>query len=99
MGERIANHRCQVCRHPERWRVELLRAGGASLDALADKFSLDRDAIWRHWTKHVSPEMKASYGCEWPHLYDLEDPECEHTKPWEFFLHRTLVRSLEAIAV
>ena len=33
MGERIANHRCQVCRHPERWRAKLLRAGGASLDA------------------------------------------------------------------
>lgn len=55
--------RCQVCRHDERWRIELLRAGGASLDALADKFSVDRDAIWRHWTNHVSPEMKASYLC------------------------------------
>lgn len=63
MGERIANHRCQVCRHPERWRVELLRAGGASLDALADKFGLDRDAIWRHWSKHVPDETKATYLC------------------------------------
>jgi hypothetical protein len=50
------NHRCQVCKHQDRWRIELLRAGGASLDSLATKFSVDRDAIWRHWQKHASAE-------------------------------------------
>ena len=64
-------NRCQVCRHAERWRVELLRAGGASLDALAAKFSLDRDAIWRHWQKHVSTEMKAGYLAGPVQLQDL----------------------------
>jgi hypothetical protein len=52
---------CKVCRHEERWRIELLRAGGASLDSLAKKFNVDRDAIWRHWNRHVSAEMKAGY--------------------------------------
>jgi hypothetical protein len=66
-------HRCQVCRHPERWRVELLRAGGASLDSLAEKFSLERDAIWRHWTNHVSQEMKASYLCGPAQLAELAE--------------------------
>jgi hypothetical protein len=60
-GNRTNHRLCQVCRHPDRWRVELLRAGGASLDSLAVKFSLDRDAIWRHWQKHVTVEMKAGY--------------------------------------
>jgi hypothetical protein len=55
------NSRCQVCRHPERWRIELLRAGGASIDALAAKFTVDRDAIWRHWHKHVTDELKATF--------------------------------------
>jgi hypothetical protein len=55
--------RCQVCRHDERWRIELLRAGGASVDSLGQKFNLDRDAIWRHWTHHVSDETKASFLC------------------------------------
>jgi hypothetical protein len=58
---KINSARCQVCRHDERWRIELLRAGGASLDALAEKFKVDRDAIWRHWNRHVSAEMKAGY--------------------------------------
>jgi hypothetical protein len=53
--------RCQVCRHDERWRIELLRAGGASLDSLAAKFNVPRDAIYRHWHAHVSAEMKAGY--------------------------------------
>ncbi|NVN88598.1 MAG: hypothetical protein HXX15_21170 [Rhodopseudomonas sp.] len=67
------NHsqRCQVCRHPERWRVELLKAGGASLDSLAEKFALERDAIHRHWHNHVSPEMKASYLCGPAQLAEL----------------------------
>jgi hypothetical protein len=54
---------CQVCEHEERWRLELLRASGASLDSLATKFSVHRDAIWRHWTKHVRDEAKATYLC------------------------------------
>jgi hypothetical protein len=65
------NHRCQVCKHPDRWRLELLRAGGASLDSLAKKFGVDRDAIWRHWNKHVSSEMKAGYLAGPVQLQDL----------------------------
>jgi hypothetical protein len=38
-GSRFATARQKmVVPHPERWRVELLRAGGASLDSLAEKF-------------------------------------------------------------
>lgn len=53
--------RCQVCAHPEKWRIELLKAGGASFDSLAEKFSIERTAIFRHWQRHVTPEAKASY--------------------------------------
>jgi hypothetical protein len=31
------------------------------LEALAKKFDLDKDSIWRHWRNHVSAEMKAAY--------------------------------------
>jgi len=41
--------------------MELLRAGGASLDSLAEKFGVSRDAIHRHWTRHVTADAKASY--------------------------------------
>jgi hypothetical protein len=58
---RKLTRRCQVCRHEHRWRIELLRAAGASLDSLAAKFGVERDAIWRHWTNHVSAEAKATY--------------------------------------
>ena len=52
---------CAVCRHPEKWRIELLRAGGAGIDALAAKFGVTRDCVYRHWQLHVSAEMKAGY--------------------------------------
>jgi hypothetical protein len=47
--------RCQICRHAERTRIELMRASGVSLDAIASKFSVGRDAVNRHWHGHVSP--------------------------------------------
>jgi hypothetical protein len=60
MARKIST-RCQVCKLDDRWRLELLRAGGASLDSLAAKFGVERDAIWRHWQHHVTAEMKAGY--------------------------------------
>ena len=72
-ASRLHSNRCQVCRHPERWRIELLQASGASLDRLADKFDLQRDAIHRHWHKHVSTEMKASYLCGPSQLAELAE--------------------------
>ena len=39
----------------------MLRAGGASLDSLAEKFSCSRDSIHRHWTRHVTDDAKAGY--------------------------------------
>src|ERR1039458_5252271 len=55
--------KCAVCTHPEACRIELLKCGGASLDALAKKFAVSRDSIDRHWHKHVTPEAKAGYLC------------------------------------
>lgn len=69
--------RCQVCRHDERWRIELLRAGGASLDSLASKFGIHRDAIHRHYRDHVSDELKASYLCGPVQLQDLSAKAAE----------------------
>jgi len=53
--------RCQVCKHPERTRIELMRASGVSLDVIASKFNVGRDAVNRHWHGHVSDQMKASF--------------------------------------
>ena len=40
-----------------------MRASGVSLDVIAAKFNVQRDAVNRHWHKHVSDEAKASYLC------------------------------------
>lgn len=63
--------RCTICDHDERWRIELLRAGGASLDSLATKFGASRDAIGRHWANHVHADLKASYLAGPAQLADL----------------------------
>lgn len=52
--------RCTVCRHLERTRIELLLAAGAGRPAVATKFGLSKDAVYRHWHAHVSEERKAA---------------------------------------
>ena len=59
--KRLQATTCQICRHPERERIEALRASGASLESLARKFKVHKDAVWRHWRDHVSPDLKTSY--------------------------------------
>jgi hypothetical protein len=61
MSDRKTSTQCKVCNHPDRWRLELLRAGGASLGSLAKKFNVSIDSVFRHWRDHVSDEAKASY--------------------------------------
>jgi transposase-like protein len=53
------NRNCQVCGHSERYRIEMLLAGGASLRAMARKFGIDHRALHRHWANHVADERKA----------------------------------------
>jgi hypothetical protein len=50
--------KCQVCRSPDVYRIELLKAGGASAKALAAKFNVSVDAVTRHWAKHVTDAAK-----------------------------------------
>ena len=52
---------CQICKHPERARIELMRAAGISLSTIAEKCGVERNAVNRHWHSHVSEQMKASY--------------------------------------
>jgi len=52
---------CTICTHPERWRIELLKAGGASGHAIAGKFGVGADAVYRHWQNHVTDDARASY--------------------------------------
>ena len=54
------NGKCQVCAHPERVRIELLVAGGASQSAVARKFNLSNDVVHRHWHGHISEERRAT---------------------------------------
>jgi hypothetical protein len=60
MPRRGANGKCQVCRHAERHRIELLLAGGARPRPIGERFGLHWSAIRRHWIGHVDDERKAS---------------------------------------
>jgi hypothetical protein len=60
MTKSPANGRCLTCRHPERARIELLLAGGASKHAVGQKYGLHHLTLHRHWHNHMSDERKAA---------------------------------------
>jgi hypothetical protein len=53
-----SNGRCRACRHPERLRLDYLLATGASQPALAKKFGLSKDVVWRHNQSHIAEEFR-----------------------------------------
>lgn len=50
--------RCAVCAHPERYRLELLIVSGAGRRAVAQKFDVRPDAVYRHAKNHISAEQR-----------------------------------------
>ena len=53
--------RCIVCGHPDRVLIEAARVAGCSLDTIAAKHNVSRDAIFRHMKNHVSDEARIDY--------------------------------------
>src|SRR6267143_1501198 len=52
---------CLICRHEHRVLIEQTRIAGASLDNIARKFGVSRDAVWRHMARHVPEDLRAEY--------------------------------------
>jgi hypothetical protein len=59
MARKISN-RCTVCQHRERAGVDLALARGVSVRALASRYKLHRDALYRHQKNHLPPQLRAS---------------------------------------
>jgi hypothetical protein len=51
--------KCLVCAHKDLPRIELLRTGGAAMDALALEFGVSRDSLYRHFANHFSDKRRA----------------------------------------
>lgn len=53
------NSRCTICKAPDRQRIELALARGASRRSVAVQYDVSDDAIYRHWQAHVPDKTKA----------------------------------------
>lgn len=52
--------RCTICHHPDRPAIDLAVAGGLVKRAIAARFHISADALWRHSQAHLTPELKAA---------------------------------------
>ena len=58
--KRAVGLRCTICRHPARPQIDLAIATGLSKRAIAERFSVSPDAVWRHGQSHLTPELRAA---------------------------------------
>jgi transposase-like protein len=103
-ARRAAAHsrRCTICTHPEKWRLELLLAGGASVEALARKFNVGPDALSRHWKRHVSDETKTGHLAGLANLDKLAEKAAESGQSVLDYLaiaRNTLLTQLSTVAL
>ena len=52
--------RCTICNHPARPQIDLGIATGLSKRAIAQRFKVSRDAVWRHSQAHLTAEVRAA---------------------------------------
>ena len=57
---RIVGPRCTICNHPARPQIDLAIATGVAKRAVAERFQVSRDAVWRHAQAHLTAEMRAA---------------------------------------
>jgi len=58
--KRTAGLRCTICNHPARPQIDLAIATGFSKRAVAERFQVSRDAVWRRAPAHLTAEMRAA---------------------------------------
>jgi hypothetical protein len=54
---RIVGPRCTICNHPARPQIDLAIATGVAKRAIAARFQVSRDAVWRHAQAHLTAEI------------------------------------------
>lgn len=50
--------KCKLCSDPRRHDIESELSDGARLRALARKYKISYDSLWRHWRRHVTAAQK-----------------------------------------
>jgi hypothetical protein len=93
------NGRCQVCRHKERYRIELVLSGGATMRATAKRFGVDYMAVRRHWLTHVPDDRRAALIAGPTKLSELADRAADEggsLLDHFIILRNTLYRRLDA---
>jgi hypothetical protein len=70
---RSTGQTCTICKAEHRYEIELALVSGVSTRAVAKKYSVSRDAAWRHLTNHVPPERRAQLVAGPMQLADLAE--------------------------
>jgi len=58
--KRTVGPRCTICNHSARPQIDLATATGQPKRAVARRFGVSRDALWRHARAHLTTEMRAA---------------------------------------
>ena len=71
---------CNVCRHPERARIEAMVCGGAAQLIVGKQFGLTKDTMSRHFKNHVTPQRRAELVAGPAKVQDLVNAAADESK-------------------
>jgi hypothetical protein len=73
--------RCTICNHAGLPQIDLAIATGRSKRAIAERFGVSRDAVWRHARAHLTPEMRAALATKLLQRGAIRDASCSKKAP------------------
>jgi hypothetical protein len=82
---------CTVCEHRERAAIDVAIARGISLAALAKRYRLGKDSLWRHKTRHQPAQLKARL-LAGPDLAGIDLDKLRETESQSLLSHLIAIR-------
>jgi hypothetical protein len=84
--------KCKTCNHRERAAIDLALARGVSVRALATRYGLTRDSLYRHQRQHLPAQLRAKLLSGAPDLGSVDLGALRETESQSLLAHLVAIR-------
>jgi hypothetical protein len=83
---------CKTCQHRDRAAIDLALARGISIPALAKRFDVSSDSLFRHNRSHLPPQLRAKLLAGAPDLGSMDLDALRETEGQSLLAHLVAIR-------
>jgi len=84
--------RCNVCRHKDLAGIDLALARGIAVQALAKRYEVSTDSLYRHAKAHLPPQLRAQLISAAPDLGSVDLDKLRETESQSLLSHLVAIR-------